>query len=154
MSLDFPHFAATSSEQGRLADCHASGIQAEPMTTHFPVGIYSISEISMVGLTKEQLTQEKVPYEVGIARYRDIARETIMGDHSGILKLLLHRKDYGLLGFHAIETGATELIHIEQAILRTARGLDYFLTTVFNYPTLAECYNMAALDASNKLREG
>ena len=76
-----------------------------------------------------------------------------MGDHSGMLKLLFHRKDYRLLGVHAIGTGATELIHIGQAILHTDRGLDYFLTTVFNYPTLAECYKVAALDASNKLRE-
>lgn len=152
--IGFPSLAATSSEQGRLAACHAFGIQAEPMTTHFPVGIWSIPEISMVGLTEEQLTQEKVPYEIGIARYRDIARGTIMGDHSGMLKLLFHRKDYRLLGAHAIGTGATELIHIGQAILHTDRGLDYFLTTVFNYPTLAECYKVAALDASNKLREG
>ena len=152
--IGFPSLAATSSEQGRLAACHAFGIQAEPMPAHFPVGIYSIPEISMVGQTEEQLTQEKVPYEIGIARYRDIARGTIMGDHDGMLKLLFHRKDHRLLGVHAIGTGATELIHIGQAILRTNRGLDYFLTTVFNYPTLAECYKVAALDASNKLREG
>ena len=152
--IGFPSLAATSSEQGRLAACHAFGIQAEPMTAHFPVGIYSIPEISMVGATEEQLTQDKVPYEMGVARYRDIARGTIMGDHSGMLKLLFHRKDYQLLGVHAIGTGATELIHIGQAILHTERGLDYFLTTVFNYPTLAECYKVAALDASNKLREG
>ena len=152
--IGFPSLAATSAEQGRLAACHAFGIQAEPMTAHFPVGIYSIPEISMVGATEEQLTQEKVPYEMGIARYRDITRGTIMGDHSGLLKLLFHRKDYRLLGVHAIGTGATELIHIGQAILHTNRGLDYFLATVFNYPTLAECYKVAALDASNKLREG
>jgi len=152
--IGFPSLAATSSEQGRLAACHAFGLQAEPMTAHFPVGIYSIPEISMVGATEEQLTQEKVPYEMGMARYRDIARGTIMGDHSGMLKLLFHRKDYRLLGVHAIGTGATELIHIGQAILRTERGLDYFLTTVFNYPTLAECYKVAALDAYNKLGEG
>jgi len=152
--IGFPSLAATSSEQGRLAACHDFEIQAEPMTAHFPVGIYSIPEISMVGATEEQLTQEKVPYEMGVARYRDIARGTIMGDHSGMLKLLFHRKDYRLLGVHAIGTGATELIHIGQAILHTDRGLDYFLTTVFNYPTLAECYKVAALDASNKLREG
>lgn len=110
--IGFPSLAATSSEQGRLAACHAFGIQAEPMQAHFPVGIYSIPEISMVGQTEEQLTREKVPYEIGIARYRDIARGTIMGDHSGMLKLLFHRINYQLLGVHAIGTGATELIHI------------------------------------------
>ncbi len=151
--IGFPSLAATSSEQGRLAACHAFGIEAEPMTPHFPVGVYSIPEISMVGATEEQLTKEKVPYEVGIARYREIARGTIMGDHSGLLKLLFHREDQRLLGAHAIGTGATELIHIGQAILRTGNGLEYFLKTIFNYPTLAECYKVAALDAYNKLRE-
>jgi len=152
--IGFPSLAATSSEQGRLAACNAFGVDAEPMTTHFPVGIYSIPEISMVGATEEQLTVEKIPYEMGIARYREIARGTIMGDNSGLLKLLFHRKDQRLLGVHAIGTGATELIHIGQAILHTDRGLDYFLKTVFNYPTLAECYKVAALDAYNKLQEG
>ncbi len=151
--IGFPSLAATSSEQGRLAACHAFGINAEPMTSHFPVGIYSIPEISMVGATEEKLTAEKIPYEIGVARYRDIARGTIMGDHSGMLKMLFHRKDHRLLGVHAIGTGATELIHIGQAILHTAGGLDYFLSTVFNYPTLAECYKVAALDAYNKLCE-
>ena len=151
--IGFPSLAATSSEQGRLAACHAFGINAEPMSAHFPVGIYSIPEISMVGQTEEQLTAEKVPYEVGVARYRDIARGTIMGDHSGLLKMLFHRKDHRLLGVHAIGTGATELIHIGQAILHSSGGLDYFLRTVFNYPTLAECYKVAALDAYNKLCE-
>jgi NAD(P) transhydrogenase len=152
--IGFPSLAATSSEQGRLAACNAFGVNAEPMTTNFPVGIYSIPEISMVGATEEQLTVEKIPYEMGIARYREIARGTIMGDNSGLLKLLFHRKDQRLLGVHAIGTGATELIHIGQAILHTDRGLDYFLKTVFNYPTLAECYKVAALDAYNKLQEG
>ncbi len=152
--IGFPSLAATSAEQGRLAACHAFGVNAEPMTQDFPVGIYSIPEISMVGATEEQLTADKIPYEVGIARYRDIARGTIMGDHSGLLKLLFHREDLRLLGVHAIGTGATELIHIGQAILHTGRGLEYFLESVFNYPTLAECYKVAALDAYNKLQEG
>ncbi len=152
--IGFPSLAATSSEQGRLAACHAFGVEAEPMSSHFPVGIYSIPEISMVGATEEQLTLERIPYEIGIARYREIARGNIMGDHSGLLKLLFHREDQRLLGAHAIGTGATELIHIGQAILRTGNGLDYFIKTIFNYPTLAECYKVAALDAYNKLRDG
>jgi len=151
--IGFPSLAATSAEQGRLAACYAFGIEAEPMTTQFPVGIYSIPEISMVGSTEEQLTLQKIPYEVGMARYREIARGTIMGDLNGMLKMLFHRNDHRLLGVHAIGTGATELIHIGQAILQTERGLEYFLKTVFNYPTLAECYKVAALDAYNKLRE-
>lgn len=151
--IGFPSLAATSSEQGRLAACYAFGVEAEPMTSLFPVGIYSIPEISMVGSTEEQLTLQKIPYEVGMARYREIARGTIMGDPNGMLKMLFHRHDHRLLGVHAIGTGATELIHIGQAILHTERGLEYFLTTVFNYPTLAECYKVAALDAYNKLRE-
>ncbi|MCA9499056.1 MAG: Si-specific NAD(P)(+) transhydrogenase [Nitrospirales bacterium] len=151
--IGFPSLAATSSEQGRLAACYAFALEAEPMTSLFPVGIYAIPEISMVGATEEQLTLQKVPYEVGIARYREIARGTIMGDPNGMLKLLFHRNDHRLLGVHVIGTGATELIHIGQAILHTERGLEYFLTTVFNYPTLAECYKVAALDAYNKLCE-
>ncbi len=151
--IGFPSLAATSSEQGRLAVCYAFGIEAKPMTSLFPVGIYAIPEISMVGATEEQLTLQKAPYEVGVARYREIARGTILGDPNGMLKLLFHRNDHRLLGVHAIGTGATELIHIGQAILHTERGLEYFLTTVFNYPTLAECYKVAALDAYNKLCE-
>jgi len=151
--IGYPSLAATSSEQGRLAACNAFGISAESPPSHFPIGIYSIPEISMVGFTEEHLTLQKIPYEVGIARYREIARGTIMGDLNGMLKMLFHRDDHRLLGVHAIGTGATELIHIGQAILETERGLEYFLKTVFNYPTLAECYKVAALDAYNKLRE-
>jgi len=151
--IGYPSLAATSSEQGRLAACNAFGISAEPPPSHFPVGIYSIPEISMVGSTEEELTLQKIPYEVGIARYREIARGNIIGDLSGMLKMLFHRNDHRLLGVHVMGTGATELIHIGQAILQTERGLEYFLTTIFNYPTLAECYKVAALDAYNKLRE-
>ncbi len=114
-------------------------------------GIYSIPEISMVGATEQELTAEKVPYETGIARYREIARGQILGDDSGLFKMLFHRDDRRLLGAHAIGTGATELIHIGQAVLGLGGGLDYFMRTVFNYPTLAECYKVAALDAANKL---
>lgn len=152
-AIGFPSLAATSSEQGRLAACFAFGIPTEPMTPHFPIGIYAIPEISMVGATEQELTDRKVPYETGVARYREIARGQILGDDSGLVKLLFHRESRLLLGVHAIGTGATELIHIGQAVLRLNGGLDYFLKTVFNYPTLAECYKVAALDAANKLRQ-
>ena len=149
--IGYPSLAATSSEQGRLAACSAFGVAAGPMATHFPVGIYAIPEISMVGATEEQLTRDRVPYETGVARYREIARGQILGDDSGLFKMLFHREDRRLLGAHAIGSGATELIHIGQAVLGLGGGLDYFLGTVFNYPTLAECYKVAALDAANKL---
>lgn len=149
--IGHPSLAATSSEQGRIAACHALGAPAAPMAEHFPIGIYSVPEISMVGLTEQKLTKERVPYEVGIARYREIARGQILGDDSGLLKMLFHREDRRLLGVHIIGTGATELLHIGQAVFGLGGGLDYFLSTVFNYPTLAECYKVSALNAANKL---
>src|SRR5882724_1801093 len=149
--VGYPSLAATSSEQGRIAACHALGVPAKPMATHFPIGIYAIPEVSMAGAPEHELTKQKVPYEVGIARYREIARGQIVGDDSGMLKLLFHRADRRLLGVHIIGTGATELLHIGQAVLGLGAGLDYFLETVFNYPTLAECYKVAALNAANKL---
>jgi NAD(P) transhydrogenase len=149
--IGYPSLAATSSEQGRLAACHAFGVKAGPMADHFPIGIYAVPEISMVGAPEHELTAKKIPYETGVARYREIARGQILGDDSGLFKMLFHREDRRLLGVHAIGTGATELIHIGQAVLGLGAGLDYFLRTVFNYPTLAECYKVAALDASNKL---
>jgi NAD(P) transhydrogenase len=150
--IGYPSLAATSSEQGRLAACHALGVEAGSMTSHFPVGIYAIPEISMVGAPEHELTERKVPYEMGLARYREIARGQILGDDSGLFKLLFHREDRKLLGVHVIGTGATELIHVGQAVLGLGGGIEYFLETVFNYPTLAECYKVAALDAFNKLR--
>ncbi|MGI9013927.1 MAG: Si-specific NAD(P)(+) transhydrogenase [Phycisphaerales bacterium] len=149
--IGYPSLAATSSEQGRLAACHAFGVVARPMGEHFPIGIYAVPELSMVGKTENQLTAAKVPYEVGIAQYREIARGQILGDEDGMLKMLFHRQTRALLGVHAIGSGATELIHIGQAVMHLGGGLDYFLNTVFNYPTLAECYKVAALDAQNKL---
>jgi len=149
--IGYPSLAATSSEQGRLAACYALGRPVEPMPSHYPIGIYAIPEISMVGKTEETLTKDRIPYEVGLARYREIARGVILGDNSGLLKMLFHRDTQKLLGVHAIGTGATELIHIGQAVLGLGGGLSYFLTTVFNYPTLAECYKVAALDAYNKM---
>ena len=149
--IGYPSLAATSSEQGRLAACHALGAPAPKMAEHFPIGIYAVPEISMVGLPEHELTKAKVPYEVGVARYREIARGQILGDDSGFFKMLFHRDDRRLLGVHIIGTGATELLHIGQAVLGLGGGLDYFLSTVFNYPTLAECYKVAALNAANKL---
>jgi NAD(P) transhydrogenase len=150
--IGYPSLAATSSEQGRIAACNAFGVPCKPMAPHFPIGIYAIPEMSMVGASEHGLTAKRIPYETGVARYREIARGQILGDDTGLLKLLFHREDRKLLGVHAIGTGATELIHIGQAILGLGGGLDYFIDTVFNYPTLAECYKVAALDASNKLR--
>lgn len=150
-AIGYPSLASTSSEQGRLAACYAFGVAAGPMAVNFPVGIYAIPEISMVGSPEHELTARKIPYEIGVARYREIARGQILGDDSGMLKMIFHRENRRLLGVHAIGTGATELIHIGQAVLGLQGGLDYFLQTVFNYPTLAECYKVAALDVSNKL---
>ncbi len=149
--LGYPSLAATSSEQGRLAAGCALGIPSKPLAEHFPIGIYAIPEVSMVGATEQALTAAKVPYEVGVARYREIARGQILGDNSGFFKMLFHRETRALLGVHVIGTGATELIHIGQAVLALQGGLDYFLDAIFNYPTLAECYKVAALDAANKL---
>jgi NAD(P) transhydrogenase len=149
--IGYPSLASTSASQGRQVACYAFGIQADPLPEHLPVGVYAIPEISMVGPPEHELTEQRVPYETGVARYREIARGQIVGDESGLVKLIFHREDRRLLGVHAIGTGATELIHIGQAVLDLNGGLNYFLRTVFNYPTLAECYKVAALDAFNKL---
>ncbi len=149
--IGYPSLAATSSEQGRLAACHAFDAPAGSMSSHFPIGIYSIPEISMVGQAEHALTKAGIPYETGVARYREIARGQILGDDSGMMKLIFHAETRKLLGVHVIGTGATELIHIGQAVLGLGGGLEYFMDTVFNYPTLAECYKVAALDANNKL---
>jgi NAD(P) transhydrogenase len=149
--IGFPSLACTSSEQGRLAACHAFGVKAGRMADHFPIGIYSIPEISTVGQSEEELTRNKVPYESGVARYREIARGQILGDDSGFLKMLFHRKTRRLLGVQVIGTGATELVHIGQTVLGLGGGLDYLMGTIFNYPTLAECYKVAAFDAYNKM---
>jgi NAD(P) transhydrogenase len=138
-------------EQGRLAACHALGQPATSVPALFPYGIYTIPEISYVGQNEEQLTAAGVPYEVGIARYREIARGQIMGDETGLMKLLFHRESKKLLGVHIIGEGAAELVHIGQAVLAFEGTLDYFVNNVFNFPTLAECYKVAALSAMNKL---
>jgi NAD(P) transhydrogenase len=122
-----------------------------PMPSVFPYGIYAIPEISMIGPTEEELTRDAVPYEVGLSRYREIARGQILGDDTGLLKMIFHRETRKLLAAHIIGTGATELIHIAQAVVVLGGTLDYFLDSVFNYPTLAECYQVAALDCANRM---
>ena len=149
--IGFPSLASTGSEQGRLAACHAFGRETRSIPALFPYGIYSIPEISYVGRNEDELTQANVPYEMGIARYREIARGQILGDDSGLLKLLFHRETRKLLGVHAIGTQATELIHVGQAVMAFDGTIDYFVNNVFNYPTLAECYKVAALDGMNRL---
>ena len=149
--IGFPSLASTSMEQGRLAACHALGEKSAAMPRSFPYGIYTIPEISFAGQTEEQLTQEKVPYEVGRAEYSETARGQILGDHTGILKLLFHRDSLQLLGVHIIGESATELIHIGQAVLAHSGSVAYFRDNVFNYPTLAECYKIAALNGLNRL---
>lgn len=151
--VGFPSLASTSMQQGRHAACHAFGIRCETTNHLLPYGIYSIPEISMVGRNEEELTRDGVPYEVGIARYREIARGQLIGDTVGMLKLLFHSQTRELLGAHGIGEGATELIHIGQAVMAHRGKLDYFIDTVFNYPTLAECYKVAALAALNKFSD-
>ena len=149
--IGFPALASTSMQQGRHASCHAFGVSDRTDTDLLPFGIYAIPEISMVGKNEEELAREDVPYGVGIARYREIARGQLIGDETGMLKLLFHRQSRELLGVHAIGEGATELIHIGQAVMAFKGRLEYFIDTVFNYPTLAECYKVAALDGINRL---
>jgi NAD(P) transhydrogenase len=149
--IGFPSLASTSMEQGRLAACHAFGVEAKSVPELFPYGIYTIPEISMVGKTEEDLTRAGVPYEIGKARYREIARGQIIGDLTGLLKLIFHAETRELLGVHIIGEGASELIHIGQAVLSFNGTVDYFVRTVFNYPTLAEGYKVAAFDGINRL---
>lgn len=149
--IGFPALASTSMQQGRLATCHALGIPFRTEKALIPYGIYSIPEISMVGRSEEDMTSAGIPYEVGIARYREIARGQLIGDDIGMLKLLFHMKTRELLGIHAIGDGATELVHIGQAVMAYHGKINYFVDTVFNYPTLAECYKVAALAGLNRL---
>jgi NAD(P) transhydrogenase len=150
--IGFPALASTSAAQGRLASCHAFGIKEDAMPVPLPYGIYAIPEISYVGKNEEELTNQGVPYEAGIARYREIARGQLLGDENGMLKVLFHRTTGEVLGVHIIGEYATELIHIGQAVMALKGGLNYLRDAVFNYPTLAECYKVAALDGYNKLR--
>ncbi len=148
--VGFPALASTSMEQGRLAACCMFGQKCESLSRLVPYGIYTIPEISMVGWTEEQLTKEGVPYEFGIAYYREIARGQIIGDYTGLLKLIFHQKSLQLLGVHIIGDGASELVHIGQCAIAFNATLDYLVNAVFNYPTLAECYKIAAMNGMNK----
>jgi NAD(P) transhydrogenase len=152
--IGFPSLASTSMEQGRLAACHAFGVPTRSLPELFPYGIYTVPGISMVGRTEEQLTDAGVPYEVGRAQYKEIARGQILGDRTGLLKLIFHAETRQLLGTHIIGTEAAELVHIGQAVLALGGKVDYFVDTVFNYPTLAECYKTAAFDGINRLGLG
>ena len=150
--VGFPSLASVSAEQGRIAACDALGAPAHALSDVLPIGIYTIPEVSYVGRTELDLTEAEVPYEVGIARYRELARGMILGEQYGMLKLLVGMDDGRLLGVHAFGTGATELIHIGQTAMGLGGTVDFFVDTVFNYPTLAEAYKIAALNAANKLR--
>ena len=149
--VGFPSLASTSMEQGRMAACHAFGIEHQSIPELFPYGIYAIPEISTVGANEEELTQAGIPYEIGKAYYKEIARGQIIGDTIGMLKLVFHRENHKLLGVHIIGEGASELIHIGQTVMAFGGTVDYFINTVFNYPTLAECYKTAAFDGVNRL---
>ncbi len=150
--IGFPSLASVSMEQGRIAAARAFGdedVISNP--SFYPYGIWTIPEISFLGKTEEQLTEEDVPYEVGVAYYREIARGQIRGDTTGRLKLVFHRETHAILGVHIIGEGASELVHIGQAVMALGGKLEYFVDTVFNYPTLAECYKVAAFNGLNRV---
>jgi NAD(P) transhydrogenase len=149
--IGFPALASTSMEQGRLASCHIFGVSGNIPPNLIPYGVYTIPEISMVGATEEQLTAGRVPYEVGISRYAELAKGQMLGDDQGFLKLLFDPSSLKLLGVHIIGERAAEIVHIGQAVLAMGGTIEYFRDTVFNYPTLAEAYKVAALDGLNKL---
>jgi NAD(P) transhydrogenase len=150
--VGFPSLASASAEQGRLAACDIFGIPTSGAEMLLPIGIYSIPEISYVGKTEIELTDAMIPYEVGIAHYRELARGQILGESHGLVKLLVSPDDRKLLGVHAFGAGATEVVHIGQAVMGLGGTIDYLVDAVFNYPTFAEAYKVAALDALNKLR--
>ncbi len=149
--IGFPSLASTSAEQGRLASADACGVAAVP-SHELPYGVYSIPEIGFVGRTELELTEAAIPYEVGISYYRELARGQILGDTHGMVKLLVSPSDRKLLGVHAVGANATEVVHIGQAVMGLGGTIDFLVESVFNYPTLAEAYKVAALDAYNKLR--
>jgi NAD(P) transhydrogenase len=149
--IGFPSLASTSMEQGRIAACHAFGAPLCDAPAFFPYGIYAVPEMSTIGLTEEQAREQGLAYECGVARFRETSRGHIMGLQSGMMKMLFGLNDRRLLGVHIVGEGATELIHIGQAVLNLEGTLDYFVQNTFNYPTLAEAYKIAALDAFNRM---
>ena len=149
--IGFPSLASTSTEQGRIAACRCFGIESPAVPQHFPYGIYTIPEISYVGQNEEELTKNAVPYQIGKASYRETSRGLIIGDTHGMLKLLFDSTSRKLLGVHIIGTNASDLVHIGQAVMNLGATIDYFVENIFNYPTLAECYKVAALNGINRL---
>jgi NAD(P) transhydrogenase len=149
--IGFPSLASVSMEQGRIAAARAFGLQVQTDPESYPYGIYTIPQISFIGKTEEQLTDADVPYEVGVAYYREIARGQIAGHTDGRLKLLFHRETLDLLGVHIFGENAAELLHIGQAVFKLKGKITYFIDTVFNYPTFAECYKTAAFNGLNRL---
>jgi NAD(P) transhydrogenase len=150
-AIGFPSLASTSMEQGRIAACHAFNVPIPPAPEFFPYGIYSVPEISTVGMSEEEVRRRGIPYECGIARFRETSRGHIMGLESGMMKMIFSIRTRRLLGVHIVGEGATELIHIGQAVLNLKGTLDYFIDNTFNYPTLAEAYKISALDAWNRM---
>ncbi len=148
--IGFPALASTSMEQGRLASCHMFGTYCAGRSA-IPYGIYTIPEISIVGKTEHELTEAKVPYEIGVSKFEELAKGQMLGVDTGLLKLLFDRRDRKLLGVHIFGERATEIIHIGQAVLAFGGTIDYFRDTVFNYPTMAEAYKVAGLDGLNRL---
>jgi NAD(P) transhydrogenase len=149
--IGFPSLASVSMEQGRIASARAFNLPVKTDPAGYPYGIYTIPQISFIGKTEEQLTDADVPYEVGVAYYREIARGQISGHTNGRLKLLFHRETLELLGVHIFGEDAAELLHIGQAVFTLKGKVTYFINTVFNYPTLAECYKTAAFNGLNRL---
>ncbi|MFD1745120.1 Si-specific NAD(P)(+) transhydrogenase [Rhizobium helianthi] len=152
--VGFPSLASTSMEQGRIAARHAVGVPASEPPQYFPYGIYAVPEISTCGLTEEEVLQRGIPYETGIAHFRETSRGHIMGLDTGMLKMIFSLKTRRLLGVHIVGEGATELVHIGQAVLNLKGTVEYFVENTFNYPTLAEAYKIAGLDAWNRMGEG
>ncbi len=152
--IGFPSLASTAMEQGRVAACHAFGVHLPPPPETFPYGIYAVPEISTVGQSEEQVRSSGVAYEVGVARFRETSRGHIMGVNSGFLKLIFALENRRLLGAHIVGEGATELIHIGQAVINLGGTVDFFVNNTFNFPTLAEAYKIAGLDAWNRMGQG
>ncbi|HEX19610.1 MAG TPA: Si-specific NAD(P)(+) transhydrogenase, partial [Acidiferrobacteraceae bacterium] len=150
--IGLPSLASTAMEQGRKAACHAFGENSRNGLQLYPLGIYTIPEISMIGKTEEQLIDERIPYEIGVSRFQETAKGQILGLQDGLLKILVSLDDRRILGVHIVGENATELIHVGQTIMLLDGTLENLLDQIFNYPSLAENYKIAALDAWNRMR--
>lgn len=150
--IGFPSLVSVSNEEGRLAARHAvRGVDVHRVSGDIPYGIYTIPEVGMVGATEQELIEDQVPYEKGICRFKDLARGLIIGDRRGMLKLLFHRETHKLLGVHICGLSAAELIHIGQSVMNFDGVIEYFVETVFNFPTLSAAYKVAAIDGLRRL---